>query len=340
MPQRGILFVERIVMAGLRLRSSLLRNGAGHPAGVKRLCPLIFYKQVAPPGRNARDVKYPGHCAFGSTDVEFPENMRLIKSKPLKMLLGLLVGASSTFGQSVPDTMDLYLLIGQSNMAGRGATDAASRPNSPKIWAINRQNEWKIAADPLHEDKPAVAGVGPGLTFAQEILNKHPDRPIGLIPCAVGGSGIDDWQPGARHEQTGIYAYDEMLARVKEAQKRGTIKAIIWHQGESDSSPEKKDAYAAKLADFFKRLRRDTHTQNVPLVVGTLGDFYVAKNPGAAFINGVIADYAKGNKRVHLASASGLTHKGDDTHFDTPSTRELGRRYAEAFLQTSRHSAP
>lgn len=253
--------------------------------------------------------------------------------KPLKVLLGLLFGTSVTFAQTVPGQMDLYLLIGQSNMAGRGTTDAASQPNLPKIWAINRQNEWKIAADPLHQDKPAVVGVGPGLTFAQEILQKSPDRAIGLIPCAVGGSGIDDWQPGAKHEQTGIYAYDEMLARAKEAQKHGTIRGIIWHQGESDSSPGKKGAYAAKLADFFKRLRRDTHTENVPVVVGTLGDFYVAKNPDAAVINQIITDYAKGNKRVYLASASGLTHKGDDTHFDTPSARELGRRYAEAFLK-------
>lgn len=252
---------------------------------------------------------------------------------PLKILLGLWAGTAAAFAQTAPEQMDLYLLMGQSNMAGRGTTDAASQPNSPKIWAINRHHEWKMAADPLHEDKPSVVGVGPGLTFAQEILKKHPERPIGLIPCAVGGSSIDDWQPGARHEQTGIYAYDEMLARVKEAQKRGTIKGIIWHQGESDSSPEKKGAYAAKLADFFKRLRRDTHTENVPVVVGMLGDFYVAGNRDAAVINQIIADYARDNVLVYLASASGLAHKGDDTHFDTPSARELGRRYAEAFLK-------
>ncbi|GGM94795.1 acetylxylan esterase [Dyadobacter beijingensis] len=256
--------------------------------------------------------------------------MKLIN---LKTLLGLLLGAAPAFAQDAPEQMDLYLLIGQSNMAGRGATDAASQPNSAQIWAINRQNEWKMAADPLHEDKPAVVGVGPGLTFAQEILKSNPDRAIGLIPCAVGGSGIDDWQPGAKHGQTGIYAYDEMLARVQEAQKRGTIKGIIWHQGESDSSPEKKDAYAAKLADFFRRLRRDTHTERVPLVVGTIGDFYVTEHPDAASINQVITNYARKTKLVYLASAAGLVHKGDDTHFDTASARELGRRYAEAFLR-------
>jgi hypothetical protein len=246
-------------------------------------------------------------------------------------ILAMLFG-TAVFAQTAPEKMDLYLLIGQSNMAGRGAVDAESKPDSPKIWAINRHNEWKMAADPLHEDKPAVVGVGPGLTFAQEILKKQQDRIIGLIPCAVGGSGIDDWQPGVKHEQTGIYAYDEMLARVAEAQKRGTIKGIIWHQGESDSSPEKKGYYLARLEDFFIRLRKDTHTENVPVVVGTLGDFYLAKQPDAAFINVMIEGYAQSNKLVYLASATGLTHKGDETHFDTPSARELGRRYAQAFL--------
>lgn len=250
----------------------------------------------------------------------------------LVVLAGLFGSAVEANAQTLPEKMDLYLLIGQSNMAGRGATDEASTPQSPQIWAMNRQNEWKMAADPLHSDKPAVVGVGPGLTFAQEVLAKRPGRAIGLIPCAVGGSGIDDWQPGAKHEQTGIYAYDEMIARVKEATKHGTIKGIIWHQGESDSAPEKKGAYAAKLEAFFEKLRKDTHTENVPLVVGTLGDFYVAGHSEAKAINQIITDYAQSHKNTALASASGLTHKGDDTHFDTKSARELGKRYARAFL--------
>jgi hypothetical protein len=32
-------------------------------------------------------------------------------------------------------------------------------------------------------------------------------------------------------------------------------------------------------------------------------------------------------------SAEGLKHKGDKIHFDSASFRELGKRYAEAFLR-------
>lgn len=279
--------------------------------------------------------KFPGFLLL-KTLIHIPKCITMknhLFATGLALCFGFFGGSTAANAQSAPDQMDLYLLIGQSNMAGRGQTDEASRPNSDQIWAIDRQNQWKKASDPLHSDKPAVVGVGPGLTFAQEILAKKPARPIGLIPCAVGGSGMDDWQPGVRHEQTGIYAYDEMLARVKEAQNHGTIKGIIWHQGESDSSPEKVKAYAARLEAFFVRLRKDTHTENVPLVVGTLGDFYVAGHVEAATVNQIIKDYAKTHPHTYLASAAGLVHKGDDTHFDTASARELGKRYAEAFLK-------
>ena len=181
-----------------------------------------------------------------------------------KLALFLLLGFTSATAQTVPEKLDLYLLIGQSNMAGRGKVDELSKSRSPDIWVINKQNEWQPAADPLHYDKPAAVGVGPGLAFAEEILRTKPGRPIGLIPCAVGGSGIDDWQPGRKHAQTGIYAYDEMLLRVKEAQKHGKIKAILWHQGEGDSSPEKKLVYEEKLEAFFERLRKETKTKKVP----------------------------------------------------------------------------
>jgi hypothetical protein len=245
------------------------------------------------------------------------------------ILLSIGVSAQHAVGK-----MDLYLLIGQSNMAGRGKTDETSQADSAQIWSLNKLNEWQPASDPLHFDKPAVVGVGPGLTFAREIWRSKPDRPIGLIPCAVGGSGIDDWQTGKKHEQTGIYAYDEMLLRVRKAKESGRIKGIIWHQGESDSAPEKSLAYEKKLEAFFDRLRKEIGAKRVPLIIGTLGDFYVASHPGAVRVNEIIEAYARTHKNVYLVSASGLTDLGDKTHFDTKSARELGRRYAEAYLKS------
>lgn len=254
----------------------------------------------------------------------------------LALLAGALLFFSSVYAQSPPDKMDLYLLIGQSNMAGRGKIDPAGNAEREGIWVIQADNQWKKAKDPLHYDKPAVTGVGPGMSFAEKIHEANPDKVIGLIPCAVGGSRIDDWAPGQKHEQTGIYAYDAMLERVKNAQKNGRIRGILWHQGEGDSTPEKSVVYNKKLKAFFKKLRKDIGAKKVPVIIGTLGDFYVKKNPVAGEINRVIEAFPLENKRVYAVSSSGLTDLGDGTHFDAASARELGRRYAERLLSVSK----
>ena len=70
--------------------------------------------------------------------------------------------------------MHLFLLAGQSNMAGRGEVEAQDRATHPRIWMLDRHGQWVPAADPLHFDKP-VAGVGPGLAFAR-VLVETPTR--------------------------------------------------------------------------------------------------------------------------------------------------------------------
>ncbi len=260
----------------------------------------------------------------------------LSKLATLTVLVVIASWLLSAARPAVPERIALFLLIGQSNMAGRGTLDSASVKTNAQLWAIDAHDKWKPARDPLHFDKPASVGVGPGLAFAQAWAKHHPEQPIGLIPAAVGGSALDDWQPGQKHAQTGIYAYDAMLARVKIAQKQGDLVAILWHQGESDSHSEKSKVYAEKLSQLFARLRRDLDAPEIPILLGTLGDFYVKKNPEAETINAIIANYPQTHPNTYVVSAEGLTDKGDQTHFDTHSARELGRRYAEILWRTKK----
>lgn len=89
--------------------------------------------------------------------------------------------------------LDLLLLAGQSNMAGRGTLESQDGKPAPRTWTFTKTLEWAPAADPLHFDKP-VAGVGPGRTFGMLIAGMRPDAQIGLIPCAVGGTSIERWK--------------------------------------------------------------------------------------------------------------------------------------------------
>src|SRR6185295_13531420 len=60
------------------------------------------------------------------------------------------------------DRFHVYVLTGQSNMAGRGKLPAQIPAPNPRILVLNKANEWAVAVDPLHSDK-ASAGVGLGI---------------------------------------------------------------------------------------------------------------------------------------------------------------------------------
>ena len=98
---------------------------------------------------------------------------------------------SSLSGSTQLDPMHVFLLAGQSNMAGRGELSEIDRTPHPRVFVLNKNDEWVIATEPLHFDKPEIRGTGPGLAFAKEIAKQNPRFRIGLVPTAVGGSGIE-----------------------------------------------------------------------------------------------------------------------------------------------------
>lgn len=227
----------------------------------------------------------------------------------------------------------LYLLAGQSNMAGRGKVTDQDMQTHPRVYVLNQDNEWELAKDPLHFDKPDIVGVGPGFAFGKAMADYKKHVKISLIPCAAGGSPISSWTIGGYHNQTKSHPYDDAVIRAKAAMQDGIIKGIIWHQGESDSKPEKVQVYQAKLEELIARFRQELGDKNLPFVVAKLGDFYVARNLNAESINKILEKIPSIVENTACVDVSGLTHKGDVVHFDTKSSRELGRRYAKKILK-------
>ena len=90
--------------------------------------------------------------------------------------------------------MDLYLLMGQSNMAGCGVLSDDGGVNPDRVYKLDGNGNWQIADEPIHSGK----GVGAGLaaSFARAMADRCGGVKIGLIPCAVGGSKIDRWVEG------------------------------------------------------------------------------------------------------------------------------------------------
>jgi len=258
----------------------------------------------------------------------------MISSRRLFLLLAAvapLAHAADPVSLPPKDKLQLFLLVGQSNMAGRGIVEPDDQKPHGRVLMFGKDDTWAPAVDPMHWDKPS-AGVGLGRTFGREIAKANPRIAVGLIPCAVGGSPIDAWQPGVFYAPTKSHAWDDAIRRAKLALKDGTLKGILWHQGESDSKPELAAAYEAKLHDLIKRMRTELGAPDVPFIVGQMGQFPDAPwTPEMKIVDEAHRELPKKVKNTVFVGSDALKHKGDKIHFDAASYREFGRRYAEAW---------
>ena len=89
--------------------------------------------------------------------------------------------------------MKIFLLMGQSNMAGRAKPLDADRIPAPNAYKMNREDKWSPATPPLHYDKK-VAGYGPADAFIRAYLAEHPGESAAVRrdrrrPLASGRDG-------------------------------------------------------------------------------------------------------------------------------------------------------
>jgi dienelactone hydrolase len=256
------------------------------------------------------------------------------------LLPGLLAAQQDNLRLPAKSDFHLFLLAGQSNMAGRGELEPIDQLAYSRVLTLNADGQWVPAVDPIHFDKP-IAGVGLGRTFGITMAALNPDATIGLIPVAVGGSPIDSWEPGGYHEQTDSHPYDDAMKRARSALEHGTLKGILWHQGESDSNAEKAGAYEAKLHTLINRLRTELNAPDAPFIAGQMGRFegspWTPEKEQVNEVHELLPQHIANTAFVH---ANQLTDKGDLIHFDSSSFRELGRRYARAYLELTRSELP
>jgi hypothetical protein len=256
-----------------------------------------------------------------------------------RLIVLLVLTASIVFAQTpAPDNLQLFLLVGQSNMAGRGTVEETDRVPIPGVFALNKELVWVPAVDPLHFDRPQRIGVGIGRSFARTLLETNPSAVIGLIPAAVGGTSLAQWSPEGE-------LFADAVRRAKAARKSGVLRGILWHQGESDSTQEADGrSYRERWIKMISALRQELGAPDVPVVVGQLGEFLLPDRPLSAIVNEQLAAIPLTAPFTAFASSARLADQGDRVHFNSGSYREFGRRYALAFLSLdpswSRESSP
>lgn len=248
--------------------------------------------------------------------------------------LSLSLSAALLLSAQAPQPHEIFLLIGQSNMAGRGTVEDQDRQPIPHVVMLNKAMEWVSAIDPVHFDKPDIAGVGLARSFAKVLVTTDPGKSIGLVPAAFGGTSLDEWKAGGK-------LYEEAVRRAKFAMRSGKLRGILWHQGEADAGKQElASSYRQRFSTMITQLRSDLGEPNVPVVVGQLGEFLsegaTPRSPFASVVDEQLAIIPLTVPRAAFVSSNGLTSNPDHLHFDSRSQREFGRRYALAFLSLER----
>lgn len=231
--------------------------------------------------------------------------------------------------QAAHDVYASFLMIGQSNMAGRGHFTEVEPLSDPRCKML-RMGRWQPMSEPVNPDRQILnpswhSGISLGPTFAIDAANYF-NASAGLIPCADGGTALREWMPG-----TTLFDHAVMMSSL--AARSSTLRGILWHQGESDYK-SCLDDYERDLAVMFGEFRKTLGEENLPVVIGELS--------GCMFYEGVEIEKVKGfNRRLPamaarigncaVAKAEDLAVQADGVHFSAASQRTLGRRYFEAF---------
>lgn len=223
------------------------------------------------------------------------------------------------------DEYDVYLLIGQSNMAGRAPMLEQDTLPIDGVWLLDTLGNIEPAVSPLNKYSTIRKGLklqeySIANGFGEEIT-KYTSNKVLLIVNAQGGTKIEMWKKG--NDET--HFYSEAVRRCKEASKYGKIKAILWHQGESNSSNT--ENYMNKLKQLVSDFRTDLGDENLPFIAGEIGQWYEF----AVNFNPVINTISENIPFSDCVSSENAERRSTlkDPHFSRNGEMLLGKRYAE-----------
>jgi len=248
-------------------------------------------------------------------------------------------GAGKKLAKSNSKGYDVYLLIGQSNMAGRGKMLPEDTLQAIEgVYLLGPEGKPIPAKNPLNQYSTIrkdikMQQICPGTAFSAEMY-KHNGREILIVMNAKGGTTLNEWVEGTEF-------YNEAVRRCKEGMKYGTLKGILWHQGCGDSSNKSRDSYLERLAPMVSALRRDLGVgEKVPFIAGELAYW----RPASAAFNEMIHGITEAVPNSAWVSAEGcgplkpesLKTNRPDPHFSRDGQLLLGKRYAEKMIEMTK----
>ena len=271
-----------------------------------------------------------------------------------KFLLTCIVLLSSilSVNAEVDPNFYIYICFGQSNMEGNAqweAQDVGVDPRFQMLATCNFNNPKRTMGNWYTAECPIVSAdgkLGPSDYFGRTMVQELPDKKIGVIAVAMGGSPIEmfdkdlyeqkmkdnpnEWWVTLAKRHYGGNPYGRIIEMAKKAQEVGVIKGILLHQGCSNNGDEKWPGMVKKI---YKDMLRDLglKASDVHIFVGETE--YEDMGGGCSWHNHVVAKIPEVIPTGHVVSAEGIPGNGvDPWHFSAAGYRTFGRRYAEKVL--------
>lgn len=250
-----------------------------------------------------------------------------------------IVPYESVYGASSTSKYKVYILAGQSNMAGVGmnhqlTSEYLGVQEKVKIYAEGTVDaSLKGVWSPLRPGFGSGSGCfGPELTFGRDILSAYPDSQILIIKCGWTGTSLQgDWRPPSAGGTTGalyknlVETVDKALAALDENIDY-ELSGMCWMQGESDACniyPAKE--YEDSLTAFINDVRKEFNAPKLPFVIAMIDDSDV-------WVENEIVRQAEINisKKVpNVGIFDTKDYETDGTHYKTQGILDMGSDFAK-----------
>jgi hypothetical protein len=247
----------------------------------------------------------------------------------------------------------IYICFGQSNMEGNAQWESQDVGNvDPRFQMLatcnfsspNRKlGNWYKATCPIVSPDGKL---GPTDYFGRTMVRELPDKKVGVIAVAMGGSPIEmfdkdkyeqkmkdnpnEWWVTLAKRHYGGNPYGRIIDMAKKAQEVGVIKGILLHQGCSNCGDPNWPSMVKKIYnDMLKDL--NLKAADVPIFVGEVE--YADMGGGCSSHNVQVDRIPEVIPTGHVVSAKDLPGNGTDPwHFSAQGYRILGQRYAKVAL--------
>jgi len=191
-----------------------------------------------------------------------------------------------------------------------------------------------------------MAGLDPRVSFIPAVEKElGADKSI-VIKDAQGGQPIRrwyrDWRP-AKGELKGTHGdlYERLMAKVKSAIEGQKIASVtfVWMQGERDAKESHGEVYAESFSGIIEQLKKDLGRDEVNFVIGRLGSGQLdgGRYPHWAMIRNAQVKLADNSQRGAWIDTDDCPLKGDKLHYTADGYKMMGQRFAEKAIELIKH---